>query len=222
MLLFFPKKMKTIFRYAKLLSLTVILLYNIVPAIAQTKPSPQSTQRKDFYLLLKQANLNFIFPAGFREIAAINNEDFSFDFALKEPQHNCEVWMMVRSQKENWVSYERTQNDKKTELANPDSMYVELGKAYATALTGDQSYLIRNMPAEVLAQYNADAGKSYLLNLLDLPITHHYKYALILSLQKNHTGTLIAVYFTNDKDPDFYRDVNRASHCLKFKPQPQG
>ncbi len=187
-------------------------------SFAQTKPVPANSQRKDFYLLLKEADLKFTFPSGFKEIKAINNDYFSFDFALEEPQHNCEVWLMVRSQKQNWLSYENAQNNKKTELANPDSMYVDIGKAYAIGLTGSQNFMVRNIPADVLAEYNADAGKSYLLNLRDMQVIHHYKYALIVSLQKNHTGTLIAIFFTNYKDPDFYRDVNCVSHSFKFTP----
>jgi hypothetical protein len=198
--------------------LCAIMCYCIQPATAQSKKSPMSSQRKDFYRLLKQSNLNFTFPQGFQEIKAVNNEDFSFDFALQDPENNCEVWMMVRSQKQNWQTYDQTQTDQKDPLSNPDSMYMELSKAYATTLTGNNTNAARDMPTDVLQDYNADAGKSYLLNLLDLPVTHHYKYALIVALQKNHTGTLIAVYFTNYKDPDFYRDVNLASHCFKFNP----
>jgi len=186
--------------------------------VAQIKKPGQGTQRKDFYQLLKQASLKFNFPSGFQEIKAVNNEDYSFDFALQNPDHNCEVWLMARSQKQNWLSYEHTQTEQKNQVDNPDSMYMELSKAYANALTGYNTYQPRDMPADVLAQYNADAGKSYLLNLQDMPVTQHYKYALIVALQKNHTGTLIAVYFTNYKDPDFYSDVYKVSHSFKFIP----
>ena len=195
-----------------------IFSYCISTSYAQTKPAPEITQRKDFYLLLKEANLKFTFPSGFKETQAINNDYFSFDFALDDPKQNCEVWLSVRPQKQNWISYQKAQSDKKTELANPDSMYVEVTKAYATELTGDKNFQARDMPADVLAEYNADGGKSYLLNLRDMAVIHHYKYALIVSIQKDHTGTLVAIFFTNYKDTDFYRDVNRVSHSFKFTP----
>jgi len=201
-----------------IIMLCVILCYCVQPACAQTKKIPISSQRKYFYQLLKQSNLSFTFPQGFQEIKAVNNDDFSFDFALQDPDHSCEVWLMVRSQKQNWQNYDQAESDQKDQLANPDSMYVELSKNYAATLSGNNISAARDMPADVLQDYNADAGKSYLLNLLDMPVTHHYKYALIVALQKNHTGTLVAVYFTNYKDPDFYRDVNLASHCFKFNP----
>jgi len=195
-----------------------IIFYCSSYTFAQNKSLPANSQRKDFYLLLKEADLKFTFPTGFNEIKVINNDYFSSDFALEESRHNCEVWVVVRSQKQNWVSYENAQNNKKPELANPDSMYVDIGKAYAIGLTGSQNYMMRNIPADVLAEYNADAGKSYLLNLRDMQVIHHYKYALIVSLQKNHTGTLLAIFFTNYKDPDFYRYVNSVSHSFKFTP----
>jgi hypothetical protein len=195
-----------------------IFFYCSAHCFAQTKPLRVNSQRKDFYLLLKDANLKFTFPSGFTEIKAINNDYFSFDFALEDPKQGCEVWLTVRPQKQNWISYEKAQSDKKTELANPDSMYVDVTKAYATELTGSKNFLARDMPADVLAEYNADGGKSYLLNLRDMAVLHHYKYALIVSMQKDHTGTLIAIFFTNYKDTDFYRDVNRVSHSFKFVP----
>lgn len=210
--------MKAIATNTRYLLITgMLLIGSITVAIAQTKAVTANNQRKDFYQLIKEANLDFKFPPGFREIRAVNNEDFSFDYAMDIPGKNFETWLQVKSQKQNWISYEKARNNKKTELANPDSMYLDMAKATAIALTADNDYLIRNIPPDVLARYNADAGKSYLLNLLDLPVTRHYKYALIISLQKNHTGTLMAIYFTNDKDPDFYKYVSRAGHCLKFK-----
>jgi len=167
---------------------------------------------------LADAGLTFAYPQGFMEISAVNDEDFSFDFAMELPSQDFEVWVQVKSQKQNWTSYLHAQHDSKAQLANPDSIYLDIGKADAIALSGDTSFWARNMPPDVLARYNADAGKSYLLNLLDLPETSHYKYALIVTLQKNHTGTLVAIYFTNQKDPDFYKNVSRASRCFRFKP----
>lgn len=210
--------MKAIERHIRKLLCIAMLLCLVVPVIAQRKAIQATTQRKDFYQITKEANLNFTLPAGFREIKAVDNEDYSFDYAMEVPGKNFEMWLQVKSQKQNWISYEKASGDKKTELANPDSMYIEMSKAMATTLSGGHDYLVRNIQPDVLARYNADAGKSYLLNLLDSPATRHYKYALIISLQKNHTGTLMAVYFTNDKDADFYRYVYRAGHCIKFKP----
>ncbi|WP_183567884.1 hypothetical protein [Mucilaginibacter sp. SP1R1] len=176
-----------------------------------------STQYKEFSQLLAQASVTFTFPNGFKEIAAVNNEDFSFDYAMEMPGRDFEVWFQVKSQKENWASYERSQNDSGRQLANPDSLYIDMGKAHATAFTGDRNYFVRNMPQNVLDRYNADAGKSYLLNLLDLPTTRHYKYALLIILQRNRTGTIVMVCFTNEKDPEFFKNIDKATNCLKFK-----
>jgi hypothetical protein len=206
--------------YRQIIIFATLLLFSAMPAIAQTKHTHITGQLNDFHHLLADAGLNFTFPAGFIAIPAINNEDFSFDYALSLPGKDFEVWYQVKSQKQNWISYEHTKNDKKTALANPDSLYLDMGRANAIALTGDNNFMIRNLPPQVLARYNADAGKSCLLNLLDMPVTKHYKYALLITLQKNHTGTLMAIYFTNNKDPDFYQYVSRAGRCLRFKQQP--
>jgi hypothetical protein len=186
--------------------------------VTQGKHSPASEQLKEFNHLAAQANVTFIFPKGFKEIKAPDNEDFSFDYALELPGKDFEIWFQVKSEKENWASYIRTQNSQNTQLANPDSLYKDIGEAQAITLTGEKNFFIRTIPPDVLARYNADAGKSYLLTLLDLPDTKHYKYALLITLQKNHTGTILAVCFTNEKGPEFFKNLDKASNCVKFKP----
>jgi hypothetical protein len=214
----FLKQCKQIFFTAILLLIVTHAMTQVKPpAAAPVKHHPSSDQLKEFFHLVAQANATFVYPKGFREIHAPDDEDFSFDYALELPGKGFEIWFQVKSEKQDWFNYLRTKNAKSAQLANPDSVYNELGKATATDFTGDQQYFIRTIPPDVLARYNADAGKSYLLTLLDLPDTKHYKYALLITLQKNHTGTILAVCFTNEKGPEFFKNINRASNCLKFK-----
>ncbi|MEN0054656.1 MAG: hypothetical protein AAGC65_13365 [Mucilaginibacter sp.] len=229
--------MKAIVKPAKQLLLQFVLLLLVTAGVAQVtqphltvrkpvkrkQPMAQpakiqgSAQFREFSQLLNQASVVFTFPKGFKEVPAVNNEDFSFDYAMQMPGKDFEVWFQVKSQKENWASYERSDSDNGKQLANPDSLYIDMGKAHASTFTGDRNYFVRNMPQNVLDRYNADAGKSYLLNLLDLPATKHYKYALLITLQRNHTGTIVMVCFTNEKDPEFFKNIDRATNCLKFK-----
>jgi hypothetical protein len=177
-----------------------------------------SEQLKNFQAITAQANVGFVFPVGFKEIKAPDNEDFSFDYAMALPGKEFEIWLQVRSQKENWASYIKSIGNKHTMQANPDSLYLGLGNAHAIAFTGDRNYLMRSIPANILERYHANAGRSYLLNLLDMPVTRHYKYALLITLQKDHTGTILAVCFANEKGPEFFKYVDKASSCIKFKP----
>jgi hypothetical protein len=177
-----------------------------------------SQQLKNFQQLAAQANVTFSIPKGFKEIQAPNNEDISYDYAMQAPGQEFEVWFQVKSQKENYASYQRSIGNKSTMQANPDSVYLGMGTAQAIAFTGESQFFIRTVPASHLARYNADAGKTYLLNLLDEPITKHYKYALLVTLQKYHTGTILAVCFGNEKGPEFFKNIDKASTCLKFKP----
>jgi hypothetical protein len=218
----------------KQILLSGILLFCIAPAIAQGKKHPVakkapvtsvnkrvsvSPQLKNFLDITARANVVFNFPKGFKEIAAPDDEDFSFDYAMALPGKDFEIWFQVKSQKENYAAFLRTIGNKETMQGNPDSLYLGMGTAHALAFTGDRSaYFTRTIPPKICARYNADAGRSYLLNLLDLPVTKHYKYALLVTLQKDHTGTIIAVCFANEKGPEFFKDMDRASNCIKFKP----
>lgn len=217
--------MKANLRQFKHLFTTLILVLVFAQLPAQTKqgalvPLEHTASRsrlKQFKKLAAQAGVKFTFPRGFREVKAPDNEDFSFDYGMALPGQDFEIWLLVLSEREDWASYERTLDKKGQQLENPDSVYIDLGKATATAFTGDQNYFVKNIPPDVLARYNADAGKSYLLTLLDMRATKHYKYALLITLQKNHTGTILAVCFTNDKGPEFYKNMYAASHSLVFK-----
>lgn len=219
------------FKQIKQILVIAILLLSISPGFAQsnqrltavkqasppTNPAPISPQLAEFIKLAAHADVAFKFPKGFKEIKAPDDEDFSFDYAMTLPGKGFEIWLQVKSQKENWASYQNAQGRPNAELANPDSAYNLIAQAHAAAFTGENRFFVKTIPPEVLARYNADAGKSYLLTLLDLPATKHYKYALLITLQKNHTGMIIAVCFTNDKGPEFFKDMDRASNCLKFK-----
>jgi len=175
-----------------------------------------SKQLKNFIDLTNKADITVSFPAGFRE-TKIKSEDFLFDYAIETPDRECELWFQVKSLKKDWENYELVKNDPRKQTANPDSTYTTMGSAQAFTLAGDKNFTPRNISPEVLTRFNANSGRSYLLNLPDLPETRHYKYALVLAIQKDHTGTIVIACFTNEKDPEFYKNVNRISRYLKFK-----
>jgi hypothetical protein len=182
-------------------------------------PSLISKQRKQFELLAAQANVAFVFPQEFKEIKAPDDEDFSFDYGIELPGKEFEIWFQIKPQKENWASFEKAKKNNSAQLDNPDSLYASIAAGEALAFTGEKNYLVREIPPDYLARYNADAGKSFLLTLLDTKPTKHYKYALLFALQKFHTGIIFAVCFTNDKGPEFFKNINQAAAALKFNPQ---
>jgi hypothetical protein len=188
--------------------LCLVLIFCKMPAFAQSKLTSSPRFNKE----LVDANLSFTLPTGFKETKAAINDD-TFDYAIEIPQGDFEIWFQTKSLKENKPV--KLKNEKQV---NPDSLYLEMGRAQADALMGGTSYLTRDIPQNSLSRYGADAGKTYLLNLPDSPTTKHYKYAMVIVLQKNHAGTLEAVCFANELGPGFFKNLNQASSCIKFNP----
>ncbi|QKJ28942.1 hypothetical protein HQ865_03960 [Mucilaginibacter mali] len=170
-------------------------------AFAQTKPARESREFRNFNKVATRANVAVVIPDGFKEID-VKSDNPAFDYGITIPDQGFEIWLKVMPQTE----------------STPDSVYLEIGRAQARQLAGDNEYLVRGMPERVLNDYNADAGKTYFFNLPDAAATKRYKFALLITLQKSHKGTIMAVCLTNDKGPDFFRNINRARNCIKFKP----
>jgi len=186
-------------------------------AVKQVASKPVSPRHREFLHLAAEANVSFTFPTGFREVSPPNDEYFSFDYAMEAAGQQFEVWFKVRSHKNDWKSYLATRNDPKKQLSNPDTAYLAKGRAMAKVLSDDTLSISRNIDPEVLQRYNASAGKSYLVGMPYRNATKHYKYALVLAMEKDHTGTILMVCFTDEKNPEFFKNVNRISRYLRFR-----
>lgn len=185
----------------KLLALITCLIFcaNAI-VVAQQKQLKSAKVSRNFAKTVTKANIAFAIPDGFKEIADKGIAG-PFDYGITLPGQDFEVWFKVFPQDEN----------------TPDSLYLNMGKNEAKLLSGENEYLMRNLTDDVLTDYNADAGKTYFINLPDSPVTRHYKFALLITLQKNNKGIVMAAGLTNDKGPDFFKNLNRARYCLKFK-----
>lgn len=190
----------------------ILLLFLAVPVAAQVSRS-RVGQYKIFNSALAQVDLAFTFPEGFKEIKPPNTGNFPFEYALALPGSDFEIWLRVNTQKEN----EKLLADKNIHVANPDSLFISIAQDQIAAFTAEKNYVRRNLPQYILERYNADAGSVYLLSIADSPITKHYKYGFLTILQKNKSGTVLAVCFTNEKGPGFFKNMNKAGNCLKFK-----
>lgn len=184
------------------------IVCGIIPAFAQVKGPLSARFNKD----LSEANLTFTLPTGFKETRPANNND-GFDYAIAVPDGSFEIWFQTKSLKENHPI--KIKNDKQV---NPDSAYVEIGRAQAEDYVGSKNFISRRVPPYQLDRYGADAGRTYLVNLPDQAETKHYKYALIVVLQKNHVGAMEAVCFANELGPGFFKNLSLASSCIKFNP----
>ena len=190
----------------------ILLLLFVNSTNAQDAAHATSPQLKSFYSSLARLNMTFNVPEGFKEIKVVNTEAMPFEYAMEIPDADFEIWFRTNTQKDN----EKFLEDKNIN-SSPDSVYVNIAREQAAAFTSDKNYLVRSIPPYMLDRYNANAGRTCLLNLNDSPLTKHYKYALLIVLQKDKTGTVLAICFTNVKGPEFFKNMYQASNCLKFK-----
>lgn len=209
---------KTVIKQLKHIGFCVALLLCIAPVFAQVKqPAPLTRDLKSFDKKLSKAKMTFIYPIGFKEAKATNTDNYNFDYGIIAPEGNFEIWFKVQSHKDGWTNYLKAKNDNL--IVHPDSVYKEIGLAQARAFKGDKDPIERTIPADLLTRYyNADLGKTYLVNLPDAPQTKHYKFAMVVVMQKNKTGVALAVCFANELGPGFFKNLNKASSCLKFNP----
>ncbi len=190
------------------------LLFCIAPVFAQVKQQPLTRELKNFSKQLTKANVSFTFPAGFKEIAVPNTHEHPFDYGIGSNEDDCEIWFQVRTQKDNWNDYIR-RSDRR--ILSADSLYREIGQLQAEAFKSEKPALARSIPSFTMKRYNADLGYTYLVRELpDAQITKHYKIAMVVVLQKNKVGTVLAVCFANELGPGFYSNLNKASSCLEF------
>ena len=199
-------------RLTKCLFSSVLLLLLVMPFFcdAQGRRPHISHELKMFSRELADADLSFTLPPGFTEMKPGNNDDVPCDYGIQMPDADFEILFQVRSLKDSKLAR------RQEKVNNPDSLYIDMGRAQATSFVGDQPYISRNIPPRALQRYNADAGKTFLLNLPDSPTTKHYKYAMLVVLQKNHSGMLLATCFANELGPVFFKNLNMASSCIKF------
>ena len=162
--------------------------------------------------LLSGINGSFTFPENFTEVRPPNNEKLPFQYGLKYPDSDCEIWFQVNSIKAEWSRFEKGGK----QGANPDSTYIKTASDEALAMGGTMDFLSRPMPQRILESYNADEGRSYLVTLADQPETKHYQYALLIVLHKNHYGNIVVACLTNEKGPSFFKNINKLRYCFKF------
>ncbi len=191
--------MKTLSGYLKNALLLIFLLFCTAAAIAQTKVARDSREYKNFLKIVTRAGATFTLPDEFKELSLTENSNYNYGIAL--PGKEFQIWFKITPAAEN----------------TPDSLYLDIGKNVARALAGDDNLLVRQLPDRILSDYNADAGRTYFISLPEAPGTMHFKYALLITLQKSHKGNITAVCLTNDKGPDFFKNINKASNCIKFK-----
>jgi hypothetical protein len=198
----------------KLLPILLLLLI-FANLVSHAQSQSNFTQLKSFQQTLAALNAQFAFPKDFKEIKTVRGADLDVDYAIELPNDDFQVWFMARNQQQRTKS-KVFEDNAKAPNSSSDSLYKSVSTATALALAGKNNFTDKVLPAELLALYHADEGQSYLLNLYNAPVTNHYKYGLLICLQKNGAGSISMLFLGNDNGPEFYKKVNKACYAVRF------
>lgn len=197
-------------------SLSIFILVWLVGIVVLGQSVQYFPQLKSFQQNLAGINVQFAFPREFKEIKTVHTTDLDIDYAMELPSENFQVWFMVRNLQQQHAKAKVFEDASKMAADNPDSLYKSFAKTTAIALAGKDNYTVKVLPPEALALFRANNGQSYLLSLYNTPITNHYKYGLLICLQKHGAGSVSMLFLSNDNGPGFYKNVNRACYSVRF------
>lgn len=194
----------------------IFIILFLVCTSSYTQSIQTFSQLKTFQQSLSTVDLQFTFPKDFKEIKALHEGNVDVSYAMELPDENFQVWYQVKNTQQQWPKHKITEDDSKHTAINPDSLYSVSSSAVAMVLAGKNNFTSKTLSSEVLNTFHADRGKSYQLELYDLPETNHYQYGLLISLQKTGVGYVSMLFLSNDNGPEFYRKVNKAYYSVRF------
>ncbi len=194
---------------------TIVLIIGGLTLFAQLKPVA-GHKPDEFSKQIAETNIDFEIPGFFKELKIMPDEP-GFNYGLELPNTGFEVWYQINPLKQHWQNFDTQKGEPKKAIENPDSLYLSIAQAKAISLAGKGNYFTKTLPLNALWHFNATSGKSFLLNLLDANATKHYKYGLLIVLQKDHVGNVLMLFLSNDTGPAFFRNVRRASLSIRFK-----
>lgn len=170
---------------------------------------------KEFQSILCDCGMNVNIPGGFVESKIIDNNDMSYEYAIKYPDKDFELRYSIRP-----ITYKKYANDTvKNEMEGQRSFrntsYAIILETVILNITGGVKYNFQTFDKDaVKSEFNADWGATTFVELKS-EFGKGFKYCMIVAIHKNDVADAYYFYLANSKDK-FSENMDPLFHTLRF------
>ena len=171
--------------------------------------SASANEQEKFNQLIEDNNMIFNMPKDFTPTPVVDNEDVSYQFAIKHKKKKLQVRYSVWPVEEDYY--------KNSDLSRSKFLFYTFTMAVVENIVGGESYREAVFHSlGVRNEFNADAGASYAAEAKS-EFSKGYKYVIIIAIHKNNVADAYTIFLCDDFN-DIIGEFNAAFHSMKFIP----
>ena len=170
---------------------------------------------KEFKSILDDCGMNVNIPKGFVESKIIENNDMSYEYAIKYPDKDFELRYSIRPIRYKKYANDTVKNEMEGQRAFRNSSYGIILKTVILNITGGIEYDVQAFDkAAVKSEFNADWGATTFVELKS-EFGKGFKYCMIVTIHKDDVADAYYFYLANSKDK-FSENMDPLFHTLRF------
>lgn len=179
--------------------------------------SANTSKSNDFTQTLNEHNMIFTMPKDFKQISIKDNENVSYQHAIKSKKVKLEIRYSIFSLKEKLKEYKEWENSNKKNsiLTDPNQHYSIFSQVVIENIAGSEnSKLTLFDKKNVKDEFNADWGGTTLVEPKS-DFGKGYKYALITALHKDNIAD-VYIFFLFDDLKTVQKEITQTFYNLRF------
>jgi hypothetical protein len=170
---------------------------------------------KEFKSLLIDCGMNVNIPQGFVESKVIDNNDMSYEYAIKYPDKDFELRYAIRPIRYKKYANDTVKNEMEGQRAFRNSSYSIILKTVILNITGGVEYEVQAFDKNaVKSEFNADCGATTFVELKS-EFGKGFKYCMIVMIHKDDVADAYYFYLANSKNK-FSENMDQLFHTLRF------
>ena len=170
---------------------------------------------KEFKSLLSDCGMNVSIPPGFVESKVIDNNDMSYEYAIKYSDKDFELRYSIRPIRYTKYANDTVKSEMEGQRAFRNSSYSIILKTVMLNITGGVEYEVQAFDKNaVKSEFNADWGATTFVELKS-EFGKGFKYCMIVTIHKDDVADAYYFYLANSKDK-FSENMDPLFHILRF------